>query len=192
MSEKKTVALGKKAAAVKASPATQAKPVEKPATKVAKPAPAPAKPKASSTALGKKANEVAVKIEVKNVPAIVGYGDRAKEVAKPSKTTAKLPAKSSGVASKMDKIKSSLAKAVAHPAKVEEVKEKPVAKAAEVKQEAVNQLDIASTRRPVTAVKKAVIAAGKVSFEEIQQMQASTSTAKPAAPFFDPTNFLKK
>ena len=183
MTEKKTIGLGKKASAVVAP-----KTVEKTTTtttKVVQPEPA------KKAGIGKKAEEVSVKIEVKNVPAIVGYGDRSKDAPK-AKTTAKLPTKASGISSKMEKIKSSMIKAVAHPVKVEEVKEKTEAAVAEVKQEAVNQLDIASTRRPVTAAKKAVVAAGKVSFEEIQKMNASAAPASTAVPFFDPTQYLKK
>ena len=173
MTEKKTIGLGKKA--------TEAKSTEKPAVEKI----------VQKAGVGKKAEPVAVKIEVKTVPAIVGFGDREKAKEAPakadSKTTAKLPAKASGVASKLAKIQSEMKKVVAKPHVTEEV---PV-KAAEVTN--ANQLDIATTRRPVAAVKKATTAPGKISFDEVMQNQAAATSATPVKPpFFDFEKYLKK
>lgn len=181
MTEKKTIGLGKKA--------TEAKTTEKPAAeKIVPKKVVKVEPKAG---IGKKAEAVAVKIEVKSVPAIVGFGDREKAKDVPakaeSKSTAKLPAKSTGVASKLAKIQSEMKKVVAKPHVTEEVP----TKVAEVVNS--NQLDIAATRRPVAAVKKVTTAPGKISFDEVLQNQAAATSAVPAKPpFFDFEKYLKK
>ena len=178
MADKK-VALGKKASEIKQDP----KKVEKVLSKKTE-------EKKAKPALGKKAALPVIKVEVKEVPAIAHF--EKKEVIKKD-TTAKLPAKPSGVADKMAKLKTSLKKVVheAHePDDVEEVKPL-INDPSPSTSTSVTQLDIASTRRPVASVKKGPVAAGKVSFEELINSQAPAVQA-PQIPFFDVEKYLKK
>ena len=174
MADKK-VALGKKAAEVKAE-----------LKKAEKVLPKKVEEKKSTLALGKKAAPTPIKVETKEVPEIKHY---ARKEAPKKETTAKLPVKPTGIADKMNKLKTSLKKVV-HEAKEDKVIEE-VAASPSTQSTSVNQLDIASTRRPVTSIKKGPVAAGRASLEELLSSQQSPVVAAPI-PFFDVEKHLKK
>ena len=179
MTEKKTVGLGKKASAEVAKkpevPKLTPKKDESKATKAVapkKPAPAP------------------IKVESKEVPPIAAYQEKPKPekvLPKDSKTTAKLPAKASGVADKMAKLRTSLKKVVTEHEEAPESFKEPEVIPSTISS---TQLDLASTRRPVAAVKKGTVASGKIGFDEIFSKAAEPAPVTPA--FFDAAKFLKK
>ena len=182
MADKKLTGLGKKSAV------EPAKKPELPKAPLKKEEPK----KSAKVGLGKKAAPVQMKIEVKEVPEIVSYKEKPKfeKAAAPEKHTAKLPGKSTGVADKMAKLKSTLKKVVAMPTEASEVKvEEPTAPASTI---SVTQLDMASTRRPAAAVKKGPVAPGKIGFEEIMSQNSAPVQQAVAPGFFDAAKYLKK
>ena len=174
MSEKKA-ALGKKASESK----DEKKVIEKVSPK-----------KEVKAAVGKKAAVPSIKIEVKNVPDIVNYEKKKVEPQEKKETSsAKLPVKTTGNIAKMDKLKSSLKKAVMETK--EEVE--PTLVAAEPASSiSSTQLELASTRRNVATVKKSNVAPGKASLDELFKSATPQQEELPQpAPFFDVSKYLK-
>ena len=177
MTEKKP-ALGKKASETK----DEKKVIEKLSPKKVE--------KKEVKAIGRKASVPSIKIEVKNVPDIVNYEKKKIEPQEKKETvSAKLPAKATGNIAKMDKLKSSLKKAVLETK--EEVE--PVLVAPEPTSSiSSTQLELASTRRNIATVKKSNVAPGKASLDELFKSAVPQQEETPQpAPFFDVNKYLK-
>lgn len=160
--------------------------------------------KSVKEAVGKKMAAKAapkIKIEVKEIPAIVPHGALKKEPETKTteapklgnKSTAKLPTKPSGIMAKMDKIQSAIKVAARTAEARESVPEKPSVPDVTntvPKVEVTTHLEPAMIRKAPAAKKPSTAAPGKLSMDDIVQAQAQQHPS--VAPIFDVQKFLKK